>query len=74
MWPQGPIRLSEHSQPGPDLALLRLRPESYRDADAEPRDVLLLIEISDSSVRLDRELKLPLCARARIQEYWIADV
>ena len=56
VWPQGPIRLSGRSQPEPDLALLRLRTVSYRDADAEPRDVL------------------PLYARARIQEYWIADV
>ena len=74
VWAQGPIRLSEHSQPEPDVALLRLRPVSYRDADAEPRDVLLLVEVSDSSVRRDRELKLPLYARARIQEYWIVDV
>ncbi len=74
VWPQGPIRLSERSQPEPDLTVLRVRPVSYRDADAESRDVLLLIEVSDSSLRRDREIKLPLYARARIQEYWIADV
>ncbi len=74
VWCQGPIRLSALSQPEPDLALLRLRPVSYRDADAEPRDVLLLIEVSDSSIRRDRELKLPLYARAGIQEYWIVGI
>jgi len=74
VWAQGPVRLSERSQPEPDVTLLRLRPVSYREADAEPRDVLLVIEVSDSSVRQDRELKLPLYARARIQEYWIVDV
>ena len=74
VWPQGPIRLSERSQPEPDVALLRLRPVSYRDADAEPRDVLLLVEVSDASATRDREIKLPLYARARIQEYWIVDV
>lgn len=74
VWPQGPIRISESSQPEPDLTLLRLRPVSYRDADAEPRDVLLLIEVSDTSIRRDRELKLPIYARAGIQEYWIVDV
>jgi len=74
VWAQGPIRLSELSQAEPDVALLRLRPVSYRDADAEPRDVLLVIEVSDTSVIRDREIKLPLYARARIQEYWIVDV
>ena len=74
VWCPGPIRLSERSQPEPDLALLRLRPVSYREAEAEPRDVLLLVEVSDTSIRRDRELKLPLYARAGIQEYWIVDV
>ena len=69
-----PIRLSERSQPEPDVALLRLRPVSYRDADAEPRDVLLLVEVSDTPATRDREIKLPLYARARIQECWIVDV
>ena len=74
VWPQGPIRLSERSLPEPDVTLLRPRPVSYSDADAEPRDVMLLIEVSDTSLRRDRELKLPLYAGAGIPEYWIVDV
>lgn len=74
VWPQGPIRLSERSQPEPDVTLLRPRPVPYRDADAEPRDVMLLIEVSDTSLRRDREIKLPLYAGAGIPEYWIVDV
>jgi Uma2 family endonuclease len=74
VWPQGPIRLSERSQPEPDVTLLRPRPVPYRDADAEPRDVMLLIEVSDTSLRRDREIKLPLYAGAGIHEYWIVDV
>lgn len=74
VWPQGPIRLSALSLLEPDLALLRLRPVSYRDADAEPCDVFLLIEVSDASIRRDRELKLPIYARAGIPEYWMVDV
>ena len=72
--PQGPIRLSARSLPEPDVTLLRPRQVPYRDAVAEPRDVLLLIEVSDTSLRRDRELKLPLYADAGIPEYWIADV
>ena len=74
VWPQGPIRLSERSQPESDVSLLRPRSMPYRDADVEPRDVLLLVEVSDTSLRRDRELKLPLYAAAGIPEYWIADV
>ena len=74
VWSQGPIRLSGHSLPEPDVTLLRPRPVSYSDADAEPRDVLLLIEVSDTSLRRDRVIKLPLYAGAGIPEYWIVDV
>ena len=74
VWPQQPIRLSERSLPEPDVTLLRPRQGMYRDAAAEPRDVLLLIEVSDTSLRRDRELKVPLYAGAGIAEYWIADV
>jgi len=68
------IRLSRHSAPEPDFVLLRPDPRQYRDRHVEPGDVLLLIEISDSSLQRDRELKLRLYADARIPEYWIVDV
>ena len=68
------LRLSKRSAPEPDFALLRPDSRNYRDRYAEPGDVLLLVEISDSSLRRDRELKLPLYAEAGIPEYWIVDV
>src|ERR1700730_17034958 len=74
VWSPGTIHLSDRSAPQPDLAVLRPTPRKYRDAYPVPEDVLLLVEISDSSLRRDRELKLPIYARAGIQEYWIVDV
>src|SRR5262249_62059716 len=70
VWPQGPIRLSDRSQPEPDVALLRLRPVSYSEVDAEPRDVLLVIEVAETSLRRDGEIKLPLYSEAGIVEQW----
>ena len=74
VWSPGTIHLSDRSAPQPDLAVLRPNPRKYRDAYPVPEDVLLLVETSDSSLRRDRELKLPMYARAGIQEYWIVDV
>lgn len=71
---QGPIRLDQHNEPQPDVALLRPRPGGYRDALATPADVLLLIEVADSSLRFDRQVKLPLYARHGIAEVWIVDL
>ena len=72
IWPQLTIRLSSRSAPEPDLAVLKRR--SYREAYPTSDDVLLVVEVSDSSLRRDRELKLPLYARAGIQECWMVDV
>lgn len=58
----------------PDLVLCREGARSYRDPHPGPADVLLLIEVSESSVRYDRKVKARLYARARIVEYWIVDV
>ena len=68
---QSPIRLSRHSEPQPDLTLLQPRDDFYAAGHPEPEDVLLLIEVSESSLSYDRELKLPLYARAGIPEVWI---
>jgi Uma2 family endonuclease len=71
---QGSIRLSEHSEPQPDLVLLRRRPDFYADADAGPDDVLLVVEVADTSLPHDRDVKVPLYARAGIPEVWLADL
>ena len=75
VWPQNSIRLGRWSAPQPDLAVLRRRADFYSTGErAGPEDVLLLIEVADSSLRYDRTVKLPLYARAGIAEVWIVDV
>jgi Uma2 family endonuclease len=66
---QGPIRLPEDAEPVPDLAIVRVGYDERRPPLAE--DVLLVGEVSDSSLVFDRRTKLPLYARAGIREAWI---
>ena len=68
---QGPLELDEHSRLYPDLMLLRRRADFYRTETPRPEDVMLLIEVADSSVGYDRHEKLPRYARAGIPEVWI---
>ncbi len=75
VWPQNPIRLDQSSEPQPDVVVLRHRADFYADGERPgPADVLLLVEVADSSLRYDRMVKLPLYARAGIAEYWIVDL
>jgi len=69
----GPVRLGDFSQPEPDITILRPRKDDYAGKRAEPADVLLVIEVSDSSLSYDRETKRLLYARYGIVEYWIID-
>lgn len=71
---QDPIRLSSGDELQPDIALLRLRADFYEEALPEARGVLLVIEIADSTLSHDRNVKLPLYARAGIPEAWLADL
>jgi Uma2 family endonuclease len=71
---QNPVRLDDRSEPQPDFALLRPRADHYRGATPTPADVLLLVEVADTSGRYDRAVKLPLYARHAIPEVWIVDV
>ncbi|MDN5870999.1 MAG: Uma2 family endonuclease [Nitrococcus sp.] len=72
--PQNALVLSENSELYPDIALLRGRPERYADAHPRPDDVLLVIEVADTSLHHDREVKAPLYATAGIVELWIVDL
>ncbi len=72
--PQGSVRLDANSEPQPDLALLRPRADQYRSALPAPADIMLLVEVADSSLRFDRLVKLPLYARHGIPEVWIIDL
>ena len=70
---QDPILLDD-SEPEPDLALLRYRDDFYAGQKPTAADVRLLIEVADSSLAYDRQIKLPLYARAKIGEVWIVDL
>ena len=71
---QNPLSLPPDSEPEPDAMLLRPRADRYRDALPGAADVLLLIEVADSSLGYDRGAKLPLYARHGIAEVWIVDI
>lgn len=71
---QSPIRLNEFSEPQPDVALLRPRGDFYAEDHPTPADVLLVIEVADTSVEYDREVKLPLYAEADIPQILIVNI
>lgn len=71
---QNPVHLDDHSEPQPDLMLLKPSPDFYRKRHPRPEDVFLLIEVSDTSLAQDREDKLPAYARAGIQEVWVINL
>lgn len=71
---QNPVQLDDTSLPQPDVALLRPRDDFYDKAYPEPADVLLLIEVADTSLAYDRDVKVPLYAQAGIPEVWIVDL
>lgn len=71
---QDPIRLSAHSEPEPDIVLLRPRHDLYASGHPGPADVLLLIEVADTTLAYDRGVKLPTYARSGIPEVWIVDL
>jgi Uma2 family endonuclease len=68
---QNPVHLNDFSEPQPDLALLKPRKDFYADSHPTAEDVLVVIEVADTSVEYDRSVKLPLYARAGIPETWL---
>jgi len=71
---QNPVRLTEYSEPQPDLMLLRPTADDYMSRHPLPADVFLLIEVADSSLEFDREEKLPAYGRAGISEVWLVNL
>jgi Uma2 family endonuclease len=72
---QNPVELAEvDSEVQPDLTLLRLRADFYSRRHPAAADVLLLIEVADTSLGRDRRVKIPLYARAGIREAWLVDL
>ena len=71
---QSPLRLSRFSEPQPDLMLLRARDDFYASAHPGSADILLAVEVSETSLRYDRQIKLPLYATHGIAEFWLVDL
>lgn len=68
---QEPIILTDDSEPEPDVVIARNRSDNYLASHPEPADILLVIEVSDSSLKYDQITKLSLYAEAGISNYWI---
>ena len=71
---QSAVRLSERAEPEPDLALLRPRPDFYAARHPGPDDVLLIVEVSDTTLAYDLQVKVPMYAAAGIPEVWVVDL
>lgn len=71
---QNPIQLNDFSEPEPDIAILKLKDDFYIQQHPGPQDVFLLIEVSDSSIAYDQEIKLPNYALVEIPECWIVNL
>ena len=71
---QGPVRLSDDTEPQPDLMLLRQRPDFYASAEPTPDDVFLLVEVADASLEYDRRVKIPLYAQHGVREVWLVSL
>ena len=71
---QGSVRLDRFREPQPDLVLLRPQPDFYASRLPGPSDILLIIEIAESSLDYDREVKAGIYAQSGVQEYWLVDL
>ncbi|WP_363269469.1 Uma2 family endonuclease [Okeania sp. SIO2B3] len=71
---QDPVRLNNTSEPQPDISLLQRRPDFYRTQQPQPENVFLLIEASDTTIKYDREVKVPLYAENNIVEVWLVNL
>jgi Uma2 family endonuclease len=71
---QNPIELSSYSQPQPDLAILRRKDDYYETGHPQPKDIFLLVEVADTTIESDREIKVPLYARHGVFEVWLVNL
>jgi Uma2 family endonuclease len=71
---QGSVRLTLYTEPEPDVALLRPRADFYSERHPGPADILLLVEVADSSLDYDRGVKTRVYALAGVAEYWLVDL
>ena len=71
---QDPVELSDRSEPQPDIALLQPRSDFYEAGHPQPKDIFLLVEVADTTVESDRQVKIPLYAGSGIFEVWLIDI
>jgi Uma2 family endonuclease len=71
---QNPVLLDDYSEPEPDITLVKTREDFYVRAHPKPEDILLVVEVADTSIDYDRLIKLPLYARAGIPAAWLVDL
>jgi Uma2 family endonuclease len=71
---QNPLRLTTYTEPMPDLVILKPRRDFYSSRPKNPKDVLLVVEVADTTLRYDRDVKVPRYAAAGIREVWIEDL
>jgi Uma2 family endonuclease len=71
---QNAAHMDRYNEPQPDIVLIRPREGFYGTGHPNPEDVVLMIEVSETSLRFDRIVKLPIYARNGIQEFWIVDL
>ncbi len=71
---QNPIHLDEYSEPQPDLVIARFRPDVYEKRLPTPADIMLLVEVADSTEEFDRGVKMPMYARAGVAEAWLVNL
>jgi Uma2 family endonuclease len=71
---QGSVVLDDYDEPQPDVVLLKPRDDFYRSQAAGPDDIILIVEMADSSLAYDRELKAHLYAETGVNEYWVVDI
>jgi len=74
LWIQSPLRLSEYSEPQPDLSVLRARDDFYAARHPTAADVVFVVEVADSSLLYDQRTKFPLYARSGVAEAWLVDL
>jgi Uma2 family endonuclease len=71
---QDPVKLNEQSEPEPDIAVVKIDPLDYADHHPTPAEIYLIIEVADSSLKLDTEIKAKAYSQAGIKDYWVLDV
>ncbi len=71
---QNPVELDDYSEPEPDIALLEPKADFYESGHPKPAEIFLIVEVGDSTIKYDREVKIPLYAEDNIIEVWLVDL